>query len=193
MTKASDTQVAGGHYKDMPIQPAEFNQKNRLPFCESAVVKYVCRHQSKNGAIDVQKAIHFLHLLLEWDYGHLDPIPKPSDLDLYQTAAAETAIYPSLGHAIVYPALGLAGEAGEVAEKVKKMCRDDGCVLTEERRAAIKKELGDVLWYVSETARQAGLSLSEIAAENIKKLHSRQRQDMLNGDGDNREEKGETK
>ena len=66
--KASDRQEGGKHYKDMPIQPAEFCQRNELNWCESNAVKYVCRHRSKNGAEDIKKAIHYLNLLLEWEY-----------------------------------------------------------------------------------------------------------------------------
>ena len=69
MSKASDIQVGGGHYKDMPIQPSEFCQRNQLNWCEANAVKYVCRHRSKNGRQDVEKAIHYLQLLLEWEYG----------------------------------------------------------------------------------------------------------------------------
>jgi len=183
--KALDVQVGGQHYKNMVIQPVEFIQKNQLPYCEAAVIKYVCRHRGKNGKEDIAKAAHFLDLLLEIEY---DQVPKKrySDLDDYQGMAADTAVYPTLGHPIVYPALGLAGEAGEVAEKVKKMCRDDGLELTEERQQALKKELGDVLWYVSEVARQAGLSLSEVATENVRKLTERASKGTLNGSGDNR-------
>jgi len=185
-TKPSDDQVGGRHYKDMAIQPAEFCQKNKLNFCESAAIKYICRHGSKNGKEDIKKAIHFLELLREWDYGETEPIPMMSGFDSYQLSAQQTAIYPSLGHLIVYPALGLAGEAGEVAEKIKKMCRDDDCALTDDRKAALKKELGDVLWYVSEVARQAGLSLSDVAKSNIEKLNNRAKNGTLSGDGDDR-------
>ena len=184
--KASDIQVGGEHYKDMAIQPAEFCQKNRLNFCESAVIKYVCRHGNKRGAEDVKKAIHFLQLLLEFEYPHHATEERCSDLDTYQDCAADTAVYPVLGHAIVYPALGLAGEAGEVAEKVKKAMRDDGQELTDERRQGIMKELGDVLWYVSEVARQAGFKLSEIAWGNIEKLAERKERGAINGEGDER-------
>lgn len=104
----------------------------------------------------------------------------------YQRAAAVFAQYPTLGHPLVYLALGLTGEAGEVAEKVKKLCRDDGGDLTEERREGIKNELGDVFWYLSETARQAGLTLAEVAQANLDKLTSRQARGVLTGDGDNR-------
>ena len=68
VTKPSDTQIGGGHYKDMSIQPAEFCQRNHLDWCESNVVKYVCRHKLKHGAEDIKKAIHYLQLLLEWEY-----------------------------------------------------------------------------------------------------------------------------
>jgi len=70
--KASDTQEGGSHYKIMAIQPAEFSQKNQLNWCEANVVKYVCRHRSKNGKQDILKAIHYLQLLLEWDYPEKD-------------------------------------------------------------------------------------------------------------------------
>ena len=66
--KPSDTQVGGGHYKDMPIEPSEFCQKNKLNWCESNAIKYVCRHKHKNGREDIEKAIHYLQLLLEWEY-----------------------------------------------------------------------------------------------------------------------------
>jgi len=65
---ASETQVGGDHYRLMPIQPVEFNQRNGLNFCEACVIKYVSRHKHKNGAEDVRKAIHFLNLLLEIEY-----------------------------------------------------------------------------------------------------------------------------
>ena len=108
------------------------------------------------------------------------------ELNDYQRLAKETAVYPTLGHAIVYPALGLAGEAGEVAEKVKKAMRDDNLFITEERKQQLKKELGDVLWYVSETARQAGLTLEEIATHNYAKLKDRKERNVINGHGDER-------
>jgi hypothetical protein len=62
-------QVDGDHYKNMPIQPIEFCQRNKLGFCESNVVKYICRHKSKNGARDIHKAIHNLQILLKLEYG----------------------------------------------------------------------------------------------------------------------------
>ena len=103
----------------------------------------------------------------------------------YQQDAVSTAIYPN-DFRIIYPALGLSGEAGEVAEKIKKMVRDDGGVLTSERRDALKKELGDVLWYLANIANDAGLNLEDIALANIAKLFSRKERGVLQGDGDER-------
>jgi len=68
MNKATQKQVGGSHYKDMPIQPVEYAQRNNLNFIEGCVIKYVSRHRSKNGAEDIEKAIHFLNLLLELEY-----------------------------------------------------------------------------------------------------------------------------
>ena len=104
----------------------------------------------------------------------------------YQTRSRETAVYPDAGNNIVYPALGLCGEAGETAEKVKKAIRDDAGTLTEERREAIAAELGDVLWYVAQLATEADLDLEQIAESNLAKLASRKQRAVLHGSGDNR-------
>jgi len=104
----------------------------------------------------------------------------------YQQRSRATAVYPQAGDNLLYPTLGLCGEAGEVAEKVKKMVRDDGGVLSDERRAALSKELGDVLWYVAQLATEAELDLDEIAGANLEKLLSRQRRNVLTGSGDDR-------
>lgn len=66
--KPSNVQVGGDHYKDMVIQPSEFIHKNRIPWNDGNVIKYVCRHRNKNGAEDIKKAIHYLQLILEWEY-----------------------------------------------------------------------------------------------------------------------------
>ena len=79
-----------------------------------------------------------------------------------------------------------AGEAGEVAEHAKKAIRDDAGTVTDERRAAMAKELGDVLWYVSQLASELGLALEDVAQGNIEKLLSRQRRGVLSGSGDER-------
>ena len=104
----------------------------------------------------------------------------------YQELSRRTATYPGAGENLVYPTLGLAGEAGEVAEKVKKLLRDDGGVMSDERRAALAGELGDVLWYVAQVATEAGLDLQEIAQGNLDKLLSRQQRGVLSGSGDAR-------
>jgi NTP pyrophosphatase (non-canonical NTP hydrolase) len=108
------------------------------------------------------------------------------DISEYQTLSRRTATYPGAGGDMTYPALGLCGEAGEVAEKVKKTIRDDGGVLTEERRDALAAELGDVLWYAAQLATEAGLDLDQIAADNLDKLLSRQERGVLRGSGDDR-------
>jgi NTP pyrophosphatase (non-canonical NTP hydrolase) len=104
----------------------------------------------------------------------------------YQELSRRTATYPGAGDNIVYPTLGLAGEAGEVAEKVKKLLRDDDGVMSRERREALAGELGDVLWYVAQVATEAGLDLDAIAQGNLDKLLSRQRRGVLSGSGDSR-------
>jgi len=107
----------------------------------------------------------------------------------YQTLAASTADYPrgTAGAGLppgLYTALGLNGEAGEVAEKIKKYWRDGGDYAAV--KAAIQKELGDVLWYLSETARQWGIPLEIVAQANLEKLADRRARGVLHGAGDNR-------
>lgn len=92
-----------------------------------------------------------------------------SDFDKYQLEARKTAIYPNLGNNLWYPALGLAGEAGEVAENVKKIYRDDNGIVNHAKLGALYFELGDVLWCVSAIASELGLNLSQIAEDNIKR------------------------
>ena len=104
----------------------------------------------------------------------------------YQQRSRATAVYPDAGANLTYPALGLCGEAGEVAEKVKKAIRDDGGVLSAERRDALAGELGDVLWYVAQLATEAGLELDVIADANLAKLRSRQERSVWSGSGDTR-------
>src|SRR5512146_1697818 len=95
------------------------------------------------------------------------------DFNEYQIKSRKTAGYPAIGHPVIYPTLGLANEAGEVAGKVKKVFRDQEGQISEETRAALKAELGDVLWYIAQVATELGLSLDEIAEHNITKLYSR--------------------
>jgi NTP pyrophosphatase (non-canonical NTP hydrolase) len=102
----------------------------------------------------------------------------------YQRRSRATAVYPDAGSNLTYPALGLCGEAGEAAEKVKKAIRDDGGRLTSERREGLAGELGDVLWYAAQLATEAGLDLDEIAHSNLDKLLSRRDRSVLHGSGD---------
>lgn len=110
------------------------------------------------------------------------------NLKLYQGLARDTAIYSkgSKERDIDYVVLGLCGESGEVANKVKKISRDDNNEITSKIRQEIKKELGDVLWYLSNVAYEFDLLLDDIAEDNIKKLKSRKDRDVISGDGDNR-------
>ena len=106
--------------------------------------------------------------------------------DHYQEEAGKTAIYPNIGHNLWYPALGLCGESGEVAENVKKVFRDDGGVVSPDRMKRLTKELGDALWYISNIASELGVSLGHIADENLLKLQDRAERDKLHGSGDQR-------
>lgn len=113
------------------------------------------------------------------------------DMVAYQRATANTAIYPAAGaidvyDGLAYVALGLAGEAGEVAGKVKKIARDDGYRISDEVRAKLADELGDCLWYVAQFATQLGFNLDAIATQNLAKLADRQQRGVLQGSGDNR-------
>ena len=108
-------------------------------------------------------------------------------LNEYQQKALETAVYPR-EFSIIYPTLGLSGEAGEVADKVKKVIRGDKGLSfeNEETCKAIALEIGDVLWYVASLANDLGYTLEEICEMNYAKLKSRQQRNMLGGSGDNR-------
>lgn len=101
----------------------------------------------------------------------------------YQLMALDYAVYNDEAHAIIYPALGLAGETGEVIEKVKKHLRDGKAVY---RDVEVLKELGDVLWYLSVLSDDLGWSLADVASTNLDKLKSRKTRGVLHGDGDNR-------
>jgi len=108
------------------------------------------------------------------------------DFTDYQQKAKHTAKYPIIGHAVIYPTLGLANEAGEVAGKIKKIFRDKEGVIGDTEREALKGELGDVLWYLAQVSTELGLSLDDIAEHNIVKLLDRLARDKIHGDGDNR-------
>lgn len=106
-------------------------------------------------------------------------------LNDYQKLALETAIYPE-EQRIIYPTLGLCGEAGEVSDKVKKVLRDSNAEFTEKNRLELAKELGDVLWYCATLANDLGFDLERIANINLAKLQSRKDRGLIGGSGDNR-------
>jgi NTP pyrophosphatase (non-canonical NTP hydrolase) len=108
------------------------------------------------------------------------------DFNEYQTKSRKTAGYPDIGHPVIYPTLGLANEAGEVAGKIKKVFRDKSGQFSEETRQALQAELGDVLWYLAQVATELDLSLDEIAEYNLAKLYDRLERGKIKGDGDNR-------
>ena len=103
----------------------------------------------------------------------------------FQEKALSTANY-GVGNKIIYPALGLCGESGEVAEKIKKTIRDKEGKFTPEISLEIAKELGDVLWYITSLANDLGFSLEEIANVNNEKTLSRKNRNVISGNGDNR-------
>lgn len=104
----------------------------------------------------------------------------------YQNKAWDTAIYPNKGTNIYYPTLGLIGEAGEIANKIKKIMRDDDGILTIEKRNELIAEMGDVLWYLAALATELKTSLNTIAYQNLDKLNNRAKNGTIKGEGDSR-------
>lgn len=104
----------------------------------------------------------------------------------YQKHSRKTAIYPNLGENFEYPTLGLVGEAGEVAEKIKKILRDKSGSIGKKDKQILIEEIGDVLWYLSNLSSELGLKLGDIAEKNIQKLSSRKLRGKLRGGGDKR-------
>tara|TARA_R110000803_G_scaffold15827_5_gene43579 strand:+ start:584 stop:958 length:375 start_codon:yes stop_codon:yes gene_type:complete len=115
-----------------------------------------------------------------WGYYKDSTLYKDMTLSSYQKVASGTAIYP-IEHAITYPALGLAGEAGEVANKVKKIIRDGKM-----DRLGITSELGDCLWYIALMCRDLNVDMGDLAKANLEKLYNRKQNGTLKGSGDNR-------
>ena len=107
-------------------------------------------------------------------------------LNEYQANAAKTSLMQDDQKLFVYTALGLNGEAGEIAEKVKKVLRDHDGDMAKLDKADITKELGDVLWYVAMFAKSLGISLDDVATTNVEKLASRAARGKIHGSGDNR-------
>ena len=109
------------------------------------------------------------------------------DISYYQVKAHSTSLNAeALGSKWLYPILGIGGEAGEIVEKVKKLFRDKNGVIDDEFKEALKKEIGDVLWYLAETCTQLDMSLEEVAGMNLDKLASRKARNVQHGSGDNR-------
>ena len=108
----------------------------------------------------------------------------------YQTETRATAHYPDVGNNFIFPTLGLVGEAGEVAEKIKKLIRDKAtntsAEINEIDRTEITKELGDVLWYLTQLATEIGVSLETVVTTNLVKTQSRRDRGQITGEGDNR-------
>jgi len=114
----------------------------------------------------------------------------------YQVESHKTAICPRIfvedidGNlnecGLLYPALGLAGEAGEAANKIKKIARDNYGIITEDMRKIVRKEIGDCGWYLAELATRLGESLESILCDNYLKLKDRQERGVLTGSGDER-------
>lgn len=107
------------------------------------------------------------------------------ELNDYQQKAVTTAIYKNEAK-IIYPILGLAGEAGEVANKYKKVIRDNNNFLTKGVSECLSKELGDCLWYIANIANDLGFTLEEIASNNLEKLFGRKERGTISGSGDER-------
>jgi len=111
-------------------------------------------------------------------------------LNEYQELANQTAEYPDIGNNLLYPAMGLCGESGEVIEKIKKLWRNlgktTGAELTQEERLAIIKEMGGSLWYISALCLEVGCTLNEVATVNIEQLIDRRQRGVIKSAGDNR-------
>ena len=105
---------------------------------------------------------------------------KASKYDLFETTSDLKEV------AFTEKVLGLVGEAGETADKIKKILRDKNGVASREDKEAISKELGDILWYIVNIARYLGVDLSEVASLNIEKLESRYQRNKIHGEGDER-------
>lgn len=110
------------------------------------------------------------------------------ELDEYQKLASRTANFSGIPgeHPIMYCCLGLAGEMGELIEKVKKVMRNDAGIVSDEAREGIKREMGDVMWYLSQMARLMDISFDDVGATNIKKVYDRAERGVISSHGDNR-------
>lgn len=109
-----------------------------------------------------------------------------SNFEDYQKRSRQTYNDIPMDHPLVYPTMGLLNEAGELAGKVKKLFRDKQGVITDADREALKGEIGDVLWYLTQICTNLDLSLEDVANANLEKLLSRLERGVIQGDGDNR-------
>lgn len=131
-----------------------------------------------------EKAFLLLKRILEQN-PEMDGNKQFHNVNEYQVAVEKFAVYPKkLG--LIYLALGLASEAGEVADKIKKVIRDKGGVYDEEEKLAILREVGDVVWYATILASEIGVDMSDVLTQNYNKLAFRQKRGMIGGSGDNR-------
>ncbi|EEF84464.1 nucleoside triphosphate pyrophosphohydrolase family protein [Borreliella spielmanii] len=108
------------------------------------------------------------------------------ELNEYQEKAKKTAKYQNKKEELILTTLGLAGETGEVVEKIKKLGRDKNYIIDDEYLISIKKELGDVLWYLSTLSNNLGITLEDVALTNLKKIQKRHENGTINGEGDDR-------
>jgi len=110
------------------------------------------------------------------------------DFAEYEKRAAQTATFSGTQkeYALAYLALGVTGEAGEIAEKIKKIMRNDDGIVSDEKREALKHEVGDVLWYLAMLSRELGFSFEDAAQANIEKLTDRAKRGVIKSEGDNR-------
>jgi NTP pyrophosphatase (non-canonical NTP hydrolase) len=110
------------------------------------------------------------------------------DFNEYQEKASVTATFTGKQeeHQLMYLALGICGESGEIAEKIKKMIRNDEGIITDETRELLKLEIGDVLWYLSQLSRVLGFTFDEAAQANITKIMDRRARGVIKSSGDTR-------
>lgn len=110
------------------------------------------------------------------------------DFNEYQKLAARTATFEGRDpwYPLMYVALGIAGESGELIEKLKKVMRNDNGVISDEKREAMKQEIGDVLWYLSQFARLIDIPFEDAAKANIDKTWDRAQRGVIRSEGDTR-------
>lgn len=134
---------------------------------------------------EVQEVMGIAHRIVLEKQFEIGEYRTMDSVNEYQRKIEQFAIYPE-NQAIVYLALGLASEAGEVAGKIKKVLRDDSGIFSDDAKLAILDELGDVMWYLSMLVTEMGIDMSDVLAENYYKLEFRQKRGFLRGSGDNR-------